>query len=731
MPDPIKIKKVHFDFSMEKEELAFELNSRWATFFQSGFVKPVEKVLMAFDKSSHHLEIDRLVLDLGCIPEADFFDKFPRMLEEKLEEEMLQYLSDRSKGKAIRQLDGDQFLFEAFTCFLLNGYFSWQVDQKYKDPQLLLGLVLHSNSKALRQFLFRYGHNTALRKRLVLQLTDTQLEKLVELTEPSDSPFIISYFKFIRETYATIEQPDVEEKAYRHATWYLIFSYLLEKRGTYFNRRHFVQHTISGLGARYNLTYHTLLEYLVSYIPSFSQKFGSMAELGRILNELNEGEKGGQGALENEEPGSERDVDKVSRVFQSYLAGGLPSEKHASDLRIKLISLLEKTLSRKNFIACLAEEELAILIKLLIPEESMFIKSYAFSLNRQKEQGAFNNYSEEGFRLLKWNCIFNVLMEERGGVFNREVFVRKVLNQMQSHAYSKEQATTPFHEMSVNEEEIGAGLIRRDVKGYRRQFLAWLKGERAPETTMNGLRAGLVALLLQPLSRREFLAGLREEEICQLTELVEQEASQVVIAYARSLESEKERGTFEGQAGSEFRLLKWEFIFMALLEDRGSLFNRKSFIQSVLFMIVAHYNLNMGQVLEHFYRGIMEQKNSLPRDVADLLKVVYFEWKEQQHKESGEKLLDKVVKESQYAQVLKDYLTTGLIVDDYYTHRIYEVFSYLKTYRSDLLLGIIEELKGGFILEDVATIPSQKQLYQELIFLWLTPTASIFREKGK
>jgi hypothetical protein len=420
MPDPIKIKKVQFDFSMEKEELAFELNSRWTSFFQSGFVRIVERVLNRFDKSSHHLQIDRMELDLGVIEEADFFEKFPLLLEEKLEEVMLQYLSDSSNRSCIREIAGEEVLFEAFTWYLLHGYFPWHVDEKYKDPQLLLQTILKTNNQAFRKFLFTNGHNTALRTRLVQQLNDSELEKLVELTEPSESSFIIGYFRFLQENYNSIKQPDIRENEYRNAVWYLIVTYLLESQGSYFNRKSFVSNTIAGLAGRYNMSISNLLNYLVVHIPLFKQQHSGIPDLFRILNELSREDTGNvnpQGGSspkkEEKQQNTTEEKESIVRRFRSSLSEVNGKGKPLENIRLELISLLQNPQSRKEFLANLHDEEMFSLVELLEPSEARFVHSWADSLCGKDLPGRAGGE----FHLLKWEFLITTLLEGRGKIF--------------------------------------------------------------------------------------------------------------------------------------------------------------------------------------------------------------------------------------------------------------------------------------------------------------------------
>ena len=70
--------------------------------------------------------------------------------------------------------------------------------------------------------------------------------------------------------------------------------------------------------------------------------------------------------------------------------------------------------------------------------------------------------------------------------------------------------------------------------------------------------------------------------------------SHFIIRYAQTLDKGKEQGRLEGRVGDEFRLLKWEFIFLVLFSAPLSAFSRKQFVRSVLGQFSAHYISRCG-----------------------------------------------------------------------------------------------------------------------------------------
>lgn len=80
----ITIDRIVFEFAMNDEPFAHSLYADWNDFCRDCFEKVVEEYFEAYDKDRVLHEIDTLDLDLGSIPQEDFYAEFPRRLKEKL-----------------------------------------------------------------------------------------------------------------------------------------------------------------------------------------------------------------------------------------------------------------------------------------------------------------------------------------------------------------------------------------------------------------------------------------------------------------------------------------------------------------------------------------------------------------------------------------------------------------------------------------------------------------------
>lgn len=80
----IRIDRMDFDFTAPEEDFAHRLYADWDGFFHKCVETVVDECLSDYDKDNNVLEIDKLDLDLGTIPEADFYHEFPKRLKAEL-----------------------------------------------------------------------------------------------------------------------------------------------------------------------------------------------------------------------------------------------------------------------------------------------------------------------------------------------------------------------------------------------------------------------------------------------------------------------------------------------------------------------------------------------------------------------------------------------------------------------------------------------------------------------
>lgn len=150
------------------------------------------------------------------------------------------------------------------------------------------------------------------------------------------------------------------------------------------------------------------------------------------------------------------------------------------------------------------------------------------------------------------------------------------------------------------------------------------RGQALPQAEADSLPGSLWEArmrkeLAQLASCRRFVRGMQEQEIYMLVEIALPKDSKTVISYARALDDEKEKGMLEGKAGSDFRLVKWEFLFHVSLRAPAGALDRKYLVEGVLQQLAAHYNLPYASLLAFFLRS----GDELPLWLQDVLSLLY------------------------------------------------------------------------------------------------------------
>ena len=122
--------------------------------------------------------------------------------------------------------------------------------------------------------------------------------------------------------------------------------------------------------------------------------------------------------------------------------------------------------------------------------------------------------------------------------------------------------------------------------------------------------------------RKRVVAMLQVSQRKTLIHLLEPSSATQIISFADQLQTLKEKDQIAiPTSHRQFSELKWEFIFTALLVDRGSLFNLKSFVKATLYHLAAHFNIAYDTLFESVLNA-MAQLNRHTQG-ADLITVLH------------------------------------------------------------------------------------------------------------
>ena len=168
----IRIDHISFEFAAADERFVHDLYADWDGFCRNCFEKTVDECFSPLDKDRVLREIELLELDLGGIPEEDFYRELPR----RLKAELLKVLpswgipteSERKKTDASRLENLLFYLEHGYqkvewddSAFGLTEELDWVVSQQALHAESIVSLCMKKNH-ALRRLLWQTSDDKAL-----------------------------------------------------------------------------------------------------------------------------------------------------------------------------------------------------------------------------------------------------------------------------------------------------------------------------------------------------------------------------------------------------------------------------------------------------------------------------------------------------------------------------------------------------------------------------------------
>ena len=632
----ITIGTLKLDLVADREPFVHDLYGRWDTFNRTSLEGIVDEILSRYDTEDELIRIESLDLDLGELEEDEFYEQFPRRLAERLDETFASYLRSKEEHPdRIAVVPIRQSWLEVFTYYMSHGYWPWLEEERLTLPELLDKLV-RTSSIELSHFLREKGKALTIRKRLVFQLDDIYQERLVHVVVPSESSFINAYARFLQDSYPEIKRPEIGKNDYRNAIWIILWGYLLSQDQGYFNRKQMVTYALRELSGYYSIYFVDLLGMLTYDLDKFASTRLFMPELLSLLKDI------------RLETLSEKEFTKNFSLFS------------LEELKALLVRR-EKSLT---FLSGYNEEQIYLIVEQVIPAESPFVIDYARALDKEKELGMLEGKAGNDFRVLKWVFIFEVILGRSGSVYSRHQFAFSVLKELAAH-YN----LTVMELLGYFYRTLASGLLTAypmtnlvcgllPVSPAVRELIIALY-LNAIDDSPAGISVYYPEDLKDRLSNpglcRCFIRFLREEQIYSVVEQTVPVESHFIIRYAQTLDKGKEQGRLEGRVGDEFRLLKWEFIFLVLFSAPLSAFSRKQFVRSVLGQFSAHYNITVRELISYFHEGTHGEHPWVPEELREIIDLLY----EDMDKESPEPLFSVWLNEERKAYRFGQFIITG------------------------------------------------------------------------
>ncbi|MCG8326056.1 MAG: hypothetical protein MI974_00165 [Chitinophagales bacterium] len=153
---------------------------------------------------------------------------------------------------------------EQFCYFLQFGLIPLSAHQAaFLSLNELLDELLEKDVDRLVIAVRREGQREMVRRRIVEQLPKKYIHALVMGILPADGAAVIQYVYDINFLQQKGDIISTDNSSFNKQVWYVVLSYLLVERGSYFNKRMFLKQNLEQLAAHYHLRFRTLIRLLL------------------------------------------------------------------------------------------------------------------------------------------------------------------------------------------------------------------------------------------------------------------------------------------------------------------------------------------------------------------------------------------------------------------------------------------------------------------------------------
>jgi len=610
-----QVDKITLNFTGKDESLFRALHADFNTTWSDVLERVTDRVLLEWSSPNVHLEIDKLTLDLPPIAAINFKKEFLIQYETILEQELIKVIKKHQREETVAKARRDRtgLLFH----YLLHGHLLWRPGDSSFNLQDLFLEILKNNSAALYKFLRTHGHYTSLQERIIHQLEEKSLYAGIKLLAPNDSQFIVSYVNTLKQKYKRLNRPQITESNYQHAVWKVIYAYVLTMQTTYFNKKMFVKQTIGQIGNHYNINYNHLLRLLWT-----DEKEDIISgELYLILQNLYQEEERGMIRRRNW-----RHWIQLIAQIEGTILEGLKRD------RSTLIQLLRSDNSI-YLLQLLNEQEILVLVDFVIPNEAPFIRSYTSTLDLKQQKGLLEGKTGGEFRLLKWQIIFPILLQNNGANFNRKYFVEKVILKIAAHynlqaiqllnywsigdkVFQKDKVLLSIWKELLNKYDLSPPKSKELISLHKDHIILAIRRQ--------------VVLTVDQINRlkewvESSIAGLKLIERLDSTALQHfikvnfKKDAEWIIYYASYLDLLENNKSTAFKSGGQFATLKWFFIVQTLLSTHQQSFNKKYFVAQILAKLSVHYNIKKEVMIKILTDNIDDLGSQVPYDLFKIL----------------------------------------------------------------------------------------------------------------
>lgn len=450
------------------------------------------------------------------------------------------------------------------------------------------------------------GRLARVRRRLADGFTEPMLGDVVHLLEPLHAGFIVEIVHR-PELFQAAPPPAPGPEALRRRLWEFTLGYLLVERGGRFNKHDYLASLLRQRAAHDNVAYGDLVQSLVGLLEVVTAPSALQGEMLGLLRELLQRR---QAVPSWTSEGAVRLAEAETYDVLVNRGGGAGAREARRKALAAAGDVVPEAWAR--FRAALAAAGESGLPPMLEGWTERELAALVETFVRSAPGG-----SAAGAQLL---CASVVMRVPRGAGRRRHALM---------HVVSALARRAP-----VDVEAIVSSLAERDAglsaQALRARVAAWLEGAADPgvpqlwsawrQRRARDLRAVLLDRGRDASVRQTLAARAPEPLLVDVVHLVAPEAVGFVAATVRDPEAFRTPAS-AGRSVQETRRDLWLFTLGYLLAERGSGFNRRSYLASLLRQQAAHENRSV-QVLARALLAVLEaqpRQDAMRRELAGVL----------------------------------------------------------------------------------------------------------------
>ena len=699
-----------FDISYDNESTAIDMQRRISSISNDALFDTISEVFDEFDVPTT-VRIPRLELNIGSIRESNLQEDLLEAVAASLRSQLAEYIDDYHTNAESTSSDespkNDLGIFEQF---MISGTVPWWIrDRNAFDIRKEIDSALERDLANVAAVVRKHASRPYFLERLVYNLSQAQLERLIQALAPNEAKQVIEAAKNIEKVQQKRKVVATDNRTYRNKIWEFVLTYLLIDRGTAFNQKMFVQATLARLAHHFNIEYGTFLELFYTAIQDIQKEISVPTGLVAIINEI----YGERTLVETKKQGVKQEsAGEITAVYTALLTTNTNFDSRFEAQLLELIQSksvvfasfinreADNALLHKNIAKALSDRGMYQLVQFIEPTSQKVVIQFSHKVQHLKESSSISiSGSSQEFRDAKWEFIIRALLSDRGSQFNLKSFVRATLSSLAAHfnialedlmhyvllelnaSDASDKGSLASALLEIKEEE----LQKADTEAAEEKeiYLAkikfqWLEyalvhGEIPSWSARRNLNLAdfqqilfdvieeqattaqrMLRVQLRENRKRHFLIRqLDDKGRHGIVRFLNAQAAEKITLYDQLLDKIQERRNVAANK-QEFESLKWSTILEILTEEKGSVFNYKTFVMRSLLQLSNRLNVSF----ETLFSYVLEVSSTLPNmpesPLQNALIALQTEWNSAKSKKHDEKTELNTALQEVWNQLKKD-----------------------------------------------------------------------------